>query len=146
MATGKIEFIARGLLVRGDQSLLCRDVKHGYSYLPGGHVEFGESAEQALAREFMEEAAVEVSVGRPVLVAELRFVQRGRERHEVTIVFHVEQSPERAVTSVEPGIEFWWVGRAALSTASLRPAIVRPWLEGWRTGDPIAWMSADERV
>ena len=46
-----IELIARGVFVRGGAVLLCQNVKHGYYYLPGGHVEFGEAAAVALARE-----------------------------------------------------------------------------------------------
>src|SRR5262249_44925533 len=46
MSSGKphIEVIARGVIRRGRFVLACRNVKKGYVYLPGGHVEFGETA------------------------------------------------------------------------------------------------------
>ncbi len=56
----EIEVIARGLCIRDGKVLLCRHIKQAYNYLPGGHVEFGESATDALAREMMEEAGVAV--------------------------------------------------------------------------------------
>src|SRR5262249_814619 len=43
-----IEVIARGLLRDRSQILVCQSLKHGYCYLPGGHVEFGEPAAVAL--------------------------------------------------------------------------------------------------
>ncbi|MBY0262673.1 MAG: NUDIX domain-containing protein, partial [Phycisphaerales bacterium] len=90
-----IEFIARGVLIAGSRVLLCRNLKHDYLYLPGGHVEFGESAAAALAREFLEEAALPVRVGPLALVSEGTFATKRRGHHEVNLVFHVEQTGGR---------------------------------------------------
>gem|GEM_PF-6887474 len=49
-----IEVIARGLIIANNALLLCRNVAGGYWYLPGGHVEPGESAAEALSRELVE--------------------------------------------------------------------------------------------
>ena len=85
-----MEVVARGVLIADGHILLCRNVKHGYSYLPGGHVDPGESAAHALAREFMEEAALPIRVGGPLAVSENVFTQGGVRHHEVNLVFHVE--------------------------------------------------------
>lgn len=145
MAGGDIEWIARGLLVRRGEVLLCRNAKHGYSYLPGGHIEFGESAEDALRREFVEETSLDVTVGRALAVVELRFVQKSKARHEVSVVFHVEHDSSLPVSSVEPGIEFHWVALASLDTASIRPALIQRWLIERSVDDPLVWLSGDER-
>jgi len=65
-----IRIRAAGILVKDDQILLVRHEKNGKSYwlLPGGGVDFGESVEDALVREFMEEVGLAIKVGPMVLV------------------------------------------------------------------------------
>lgn len=140
----KIEMIARGLWVRDDMVLLCRSTKGGYTYLPGGHVEFGESASAALAREMLEEVGITVNVGPPLLCVELFFEDR-KLHHEYTVVFHVEPSePVVEVVSQERGISFEWMPLALVSEIDLRPDPIRAWLAagGVTIGSPSpAWLS-----
>lgn len=145
-----IEFIARGVLSRGNSILACRNVAKGYYYLPGGHVEFGEAPAVAIARELMEECGVAVKVLECMLVCEARFEQGGRPRHEVNIVFHVEPtaahplSIETQVASLEPEIAFEWIDLARLIELDLRPDVLRAWLisaERLPVGPGIDWLS-----
>lgn len=154
-----IEFIARGLLIERGHVLLCRSVKSGYRYLPGGHVEFGERAADALAREFMEEAGLPVHVRDLVLTMENAFRQAARKgkkaageaRHEVALVFHVERAGRKSragpppVLSLEPKIAFdWWPIRDLAGAQFLPPAM----LDGLRLHaaerDRPHWLSAAE--
>ncbi len=59
-----------GILVKDNKILLVRHEKREKSYwlLPGGGVEMGESAGEALVREFMEEVGLKIEVGPLVLV------------------------------------------------------------------------------
>lgn len=156
----RIETIARGILVSGGMVLLCRDKQGSYAFLPGGHVEPGESAREALSRELQEEAGLErVKVGSCALVTEQRFTQNGKPRHEISLVFHVEHAilpdgtplslgatngPARDVPSLESHIEFVWVEVAALSEIDLRPLSMKAWLmsaDGQAGLERPAWIS-----
>ena len=132
-----IEVIARGLWVEGGSVLLCRSVQKGYLYLPGGHVDPGEAASEALAREFVEETGERVRVGGLAAVAEARFSTGKRSHHEVNLVFLVEHwsgsgsdgIPHR-VESKEPDIAFEWVKLEELGDRDVRPAALKGWLAG----------------
>jgi len=146
----RIEFIARATLRERGRLLLCRNRSEGYLYLPGGHVEPGESAAEACARELHEEAGLEVTVGRCLLVAEMRFTQGGEARHEVNVVFHVErQSAGDAgdVISLESQIDFAWIALTELLEHDVRPISLRNWahteLQG-RASPPLRWLSESE--
>jgi ADP-ribose pyrophosphatase YjhB (NUDIX family) len=149
-----IEVIARGVLVHGSSVLLCQSVKHGYLYLPGGHVEFGESAPVACAREFLEECGVRVTPGPLLMVHEGTFASAKREHHEVNLVFHVELThplpraraagsasrsqgkgvPEGAaatlpkIASREAGLRFVWVDLASAVDLDIRPPAAKAFL------------------
>ena len=60
----KIEILARGVLVQNGRVLLCHTKGAANTYLPGGHVEFKESARAALCREIKEEMGLDSTAGR----------------------------------------------------------------------------------
>ena len=124
-----IEVIARAL-VRGPQGVLvCQNLKRGYYYLPGGHVEFGETAAEALRRELLEETGIRTRIGPLLLVAEVRFDDRGRPRHEISKMFHVEHFDFPAhLQTLEPKIAFCWLAPDSLASADLRPACIKSWI------------------
>lgn len=59
----------------------------------GGSVEFGETAQDAVVREFKEEIDTEVSVFGAPMVLENVFVHEGQSRHEILFVFDVGFPP-----------------------------------------------------
>ena len=68
--TQAIRIRVAGILVRDGKILLVRHEKNDKSYwlLPGGGVDFGETAGDALVREFQEEVGLSIQVGKLVLV------------------------------------------------------------------------------
>ncbi len=131
---GTIEILARGLLVSHGQVLACRTAKAPILYLPGGHVEFEESAPVALAREIEEECGVPARVGTFLGVLEHTFVQKGERHCEINLVFALAADairPDAPVPVREAHLSFEWIPLERLASAPLEPAPLRTLIPGW---------------
>ena len=138
--TGEIEVIARAVCARGGRLLLCRTKGARHTYLPGGHVEFGEPAAAALERELREELGVAARATRFLGVVEHKFVQKGTLHHELNFVFEARMpslDPRRNPVSQENYIEFEWIELAGLAGSDLEPAPLRRLVPAWMKGRSV---------
>lgn len=117
-----IETIARGICIRDGRLLLCRAKGAATSYLPGGHIEFGENGREALRREMREEAGIEVKLGAFRGVVENSFLQHGKPHSEINLVYEMTVVDE-VVVSREDWIGFEWRPLSELAAAGLLPAV-----------------------
>ncbi|MDD5707481.1 MAG: NUDIX domain-containing protein [Kiritimatiellae bacterium] len=140
-----IETLARGVCVVEGHVLLCRGRKAGNVYLPGGHVDFGERAVRALAREIREEMGLTARVGRFLGCVEHAFVQHGEPHAEINLVFAMTVrglAPDRPPVSREGWIEFLWQPLDRLTRSGLEPSVLRGRLPEWcRNGAPSHFAS-----
>ena len=109
-----IEIIARGVCVQDGKILLCRAKGGATTYLPGGHVEFGETGRQALVREVKEELGVEAETGAFLGVVENAFEQRGKPHAEVNLVYELKVPAGTSPRALEDWIAFEWRDLAQL--------------------------------
>ena len=118
-----IETIARGVCVRDGKLLLCRAKGGASTYLPGGHIEFGETGRQALVREVKEELGVDAETGAFLGVVENAFNQHGKPHAEINLVYELKIPSATLARACEDWIEFEWRDRARLD--DLLPAAFR---------------------
>lgn len=121
-----IETIARGVCIRDGQVLLCRAKGAATTYLPGGHIEFGETARIALEREIMEETGHRSTAGAFLGVNENVFEQKGEMHAEISLVYVLTLADDSPVTSAEDWIEFVWCPLDKLDAANILPKTIVP--------------------
>ncbi len=88
--------------------LLCRAKGGATTYLPGGHVEFGETGRQALVREVKEEMGVDAETGAFLGVVENAFEQHGKPHAEVNLVYELKIPEATPARALEDWIAFEW--------------------------------------
>jgi len=132
--SGNIEVLARGVCVVDGQVLLCQGTQSKLFYLPGGHVEFRETARQALMREMHEELGIKVEIGRFIGCCEHAFSQKGEVHAEINLLFEMripDLALDAGVISVEDWIAFQWQSLSRLDEVLLEPAPLRKVLTKW---------------
>lgn len=138
----QVEILARGACVQEGALLVCHTLGAANTYLPGGHVEFGESAIAALEREVLEELGLDARAGPFLACVEHTFLQNGVRHCEVNLIFRIDVpglAAGRRVVSAEPHIEFFWTPLDRLAESALEPAPVRFCLKEWLAGEKGAF-------
>ena len=133
VGTHRFHLRAAAVVVRGGAVLLHRAEGDAFWALPGGRVEAGEVAADAVAREMKEELSVEVKPTRLVWVVENFFQHQGEAHHEVGLYFLAEP-PKGSVLFDEPGpyvgvegnrrLEFAWFTAGEVASVEVRPSFL----------------------
>ncbi len=119
-----IETVARGICIHNGNVLLCRAKGGNSSYLPGGHIEFGETGRVALVRELQEETGLASTATDFLGVVENSFVQHNKPHAEINLVYRLTLT-DFTVQAQEDWIEFEWCPVTDLAQANLLPVEMR---------------------
>lgn len=137
----KIHVLSRGLIPDKNKILLCKtlDLKKQFYYLPGGHIEQGESAYNALLRELKEETGFECNISKFLGCLEYSFEPGENSichNHEYNFVFKASSdfiSYHKPIASPESKIGLTWISLEDLSKIDLRPepfiTLIPQWLK-----------------
>jgi 8-oxo-dGTP pyrophosphatase MutT (NUDIX family) len=147
MKNDKVEVIARGVCLKSGMILLCRTNGARNTYLPGGHVEFMETARESLEREIVEELGVESVAGEFLGMVEHSFIQNGRRHCEWNVFFDLNipsLDPADDVAAAENHISFQWCDISGLKGAELEPAVLCDLIPQWLIGNGRRWESGGD--
>jgi 8-oxo-dGTP pyrophosphatase MutT (NUDIX family) len=115
---------AAAIVVHDGSVLLQRLDGDTFWALPGGRVELGETAADALRRELREELGLACEVGALRWTVENFFDYAGVAHHELGLYFDAGLPPAAPIEAREPGLTFAWFPLDRLAAVDLRPAFL----------------------
>ena len=158
MNKNNIHVLSRGVIIDQDHILLAYDPRphphHYYElntpfyYLPGGHIDFQESAPHALMREIKEETGFDAAIEKFLGIIEHAWSFQGDEvcchTHEINLIYKLSITELKfgdKVPQKEEHVAFQWLPIDSLYGIDLRPlplkSALSKWVEG--TNDHVFW-------
>jgi ADP-ribose pyrophosphatase YjhB (NUDIX family) len=129
-----IEVISRVIITKGDQILLCKNKERGNYYLPGGHVEFGDTMVKTVYKELNEEMGLNednILDLKYVDILENIFGKNEITNHEIVLIFSASLTDGTEVKSTEPHIDFEWKNISELKDISFMPIEMIPIIQNY---------------
>lgn len=134
-----IHVLSRGVILDQNHILLCKtlDLPISFYFLPGGHIEHGESAETSVLRELVEEAGDECKIKRLLGCLEYSFEPGHNSichNHEYNFIFELESEALKIgnpVPQLESHIGLVWMPFDKLDEIDFRPEPLRELLPKW---------------
>ena len=142
MERNNIHVLSRAVVLEDSQLLVCKtqDLPKNFYFLPGGHVEHGESAEQGLLREMVEEAQAECRFKRFLGCLEYAF-EPGHSsichNHEYTFIFQLESDtlkPNLPLAQPLGHLKLMWLPLSSISDVDFRAEPLKKILPEWLYG------------
>ena len=129
----KFNYRVCGIIINGDKLLAMKDCKSPYYYLPGGRVQFGETAEDAILRELNEELSIIAKIDRPLFLVQSYFNEDVTkvDYHEICLYFLIDISSTSLPTYDFIGTEtakkqqFYWLDFATVKSSYLYPLFIK---------------------
>jgi ADP-ribose pyrophosphatase YjhB (NUDIX family) len=136
---------ARAVIYSNGKFLAVRNKDHSHSFLPGGHVEIGESATVALEREMLEECGRKIEIKGYLGAIESAWEKNDSREWEITHFFQaeipdLETNPN--VVPFEDGFDVIWITPEEFEEMNFLPMPLRELLIAWANGDKKIWWAS----
>ena len=124
------KYRVNGILIKDNKILTVQIMNNGVYCCPGGHVKIGESSNEAVKREMLEETSLTVEVEYPIAFIE-NFFERNSNNliHEISLYYLVKASNIATKNyeilenddGIEKKLEFRWIPIEELDKYNFRP-------------------------
>jgi 8-oxo-dGTP pyrophosphatase MutT (NUDIX family) len=136
-----IELISRGVFIDKGHVLVVHRKGADNVFLPGGHIDKGETAPAALERELTEELDIPAVSDAFLGVVEHTYSNEQGDVQEINLVFRFAShglSFPSVIESAESHLEFSWLPcrKQALKKANLQPWVLQEQIPLWAKGQP----------
>lgn len=140
-----IDVLVRAIIQSKGKILICRKTGKDYGgkdyyFFPGGHVEFGERAKDALKREIKEELGIKIKKPHFIGGSEHTFVEDGKKYHEINLIFDV-LTDKRDAVSKEDHLQFFLMGKKQLAKEKVLPETLTKATLKWLKNKKPFWAS-----
>ncbi len=133
----QFEVCVRGIIRRRGKVLVCWHKEKKYYFFPGGHVDFGETAETALIRELKEELDITVKKLSFAGIVENIYIERQNKHkehrgkhHEINLAFSVLADRVRD-KSLEDHIDFIFLDKKEFQKEKVLPTSLQKNVIKW---------------
>lgn len=134
------ELCVRAIIRWSGKILVCENKEKNYYFFPGGHINFGESAKEALERELKEELYISIKNISFIGAIENVFKEGGRKHHELNLVFNVKVERVKD-KSKEDHIDFLFFSTNRFAKETIFPLALRDNVIKWLRNKKIFWAS-----
>lgn len=130
------KFRVSGLIIRNNKILLVDMDDSGFLCLPGGYVELGETTEEAVKRELIEEIGEDIMVKKYLGVVENYFINKfSKKMHEISFYYLMDfvscDIEESNFTLIENDkghnikLDFKWINIDEVDNFDIRPNFLK---------------------
>lgn len=134
----KFDICVRALIQKEGKILVCYHKKKNYYFFPGGHIEFGERAKDALFRELKEELDLSIKKITFVGIVENFYQEDKENHHEINFVFKVEVKNVKD-NSKENHIDFFFLDLKDFAKKDILPLALKKAILNWLKNKKIFW-------
>lgn len=134
------EVCVRAAIFNRGRILVCWHKAKKHYFFPGGHVEYGEEAKDALQRELKEELGIKVKKMSFIGITENIYQESEKPHHEINLVFQVF-ADETKDKSEEDHIDFVFFSEKEFKEKEILPISLQKSVIKWLKDKKVFWAS-----